>query len=979
MEEGNPGHWCRPCCTRGWGAEERGSDLEGSKKGSWGSSSTPPTSHQTGGRWRGEMSSNVPPVVAAATGGEPFDAAYPGNGQLGSFVREPLAKDCEDRWRELFPLPFEPEPERVPGASTSSRRRRAKVRERVRQVNSLVGCLNEMYLSDQRVSPEGITRAQQASHHFLFKQVKQQKLPTSSVTEREAVQELLRCDITYNGDNESTTVLPYDRDRVSLPDCGASPVVLQKVLDDVGREVVARPLDNMMVSEEMWGEIIEHGDTFRPYMDKILQKDASLYRVFIMDLFEKGMIDFTDRPQDLVTPFFVRKKNGKLRFILDCRGVNRRFKPPPPIALAAGSTWSQVVVPESQNLYVAQSDIRDYFFSLELPPDLKSLFCLPSVEHSILQDLKIDPGAMPAPTPEGLTFPRLKVVPMGWSWAMWVAQRVHQQISLISSGLGEDRVLVEGKPCPDLSQGEPIIIPYADNLNVAGADADRVQQAKDRVVAALRQLGFRVHEEMDAQSTAQSLGFFIDGLNGIICPIPERLDKIRKVFAWLAKRPRVNGRAVERLIGHAVHICLLRRELLSIFRTLYDFVYANYDNKTKLWSAAAKEARWASELLVLCSVNVRKGWSQDITSSDASLSGIAVSRRPLNEVAQKEIGSVKEIWRFKSNFDVKPRSTALPKSDPFSDPVTVKPEKQQLTDPFALDDSFPEIPAEVLQSDCWHDVFSTYMQYPEHITLLEGRGIVAAIRHKLRSTSEFGRHHLHLNDNMGAVLLCSKGRSGTFGMLRISRRIAALVLAADISFHCRWIPSELNHSDKASRRWEHLRVSNAEGRARQEDRKKEIADRCYPRIGQQDDALPAGSWRSVHRHFVQKESIKKNAPDQGREEALSTGEVECQEGQEAIQGSNQAGATGSFSAGGAGLSEAGARVETFLPSKTVWAYLGRTTSTWSAASLSTTCSIKDSTFRTGPKAWQPSSMPIQTLAKKANCPELDELCRDGRR
>ncbi len=128
--------------------------------------------------------------------------------------------------------------------------------------------------------------------------------------------------------------------------------------------------------------------------------------------------------------------------------------------------------------------------------------------------------------------------------------------------------------------------------------------------------------------------------------------------------------------------------MLSIFRTLYDIVYANYDNKTKLWSAAAKEARWASELLVLCSVNVRKGWSQDITSSDASLSGIAVSRRPLGEVAQKEIGSVEEIWRFKSNVDVKPRSTALPKSDPFSDPVTVKPEKQQLTDPFALDDSF---------------------------------------------------------------------------------------------------------------------------------------------------------------------------------------------------------------------------------------------------------------------------------------------------
>lgn len=905
---------------------------------------------QNRGAGRGEMSSKVPPVMAAMTGGVPFDAANPGDEPLGSFDGGGLVTDHGDRWRELFPLPFEPEPERVHGASTSSRRRRAKVRDRVRQVNSMVGCLNEMYLSCKPNSPEGITRAQQASHHFLFQQVKRQMLPKTSVSEREAVQELLRCDTTYNGVNESTTVLPYDRDLVSLPDCGASPVVLQEVLDDVGREVVARPLDSMMVSEETWGEIIEHGDTFRPYMGKVLQKDAALYRIFIKDLFEKGMIDFTDRPQDLVTPFFVRKKNGKLRFILDCRGVNRRFKPPPPIALAAGSTWSQVVVPEGQQLFVAQSDIRDYFFSLELPSELKPLFCLPAVDHVLLQDLKIEAGLMPSPTPEGLTFPRLKVVPMGWSWAMWVAQRVQLQISLIASGLGEDRILVEGRPCPDLSQGDPIIIPYADNLNVAGTDADRVQKAKDQVVAALRRLGFRVHEEMDAQNTAQSLGFFIDGLNGVICPIPERLDKIRKVFSWMSRRPRVSGRAVERLIGHAVHICLLRRELLSIFRTLYDFVYANYNNKTKLWATAAKEARWASELLILCSVNIRKGWSQDITSSDASLSGIAVSRRPLDVKVQKEIGSVKEIWRFKSNVEVKPRSTALVNSDSFSDPQTVKPVKQQLTDPFALDDSFPEIPADVLQPDCWHDVFSNHMQYPEHITLLEGRGIVAAIRHKLRSSSEFGRHHLHLNDNMGAVLLCSKGRSGTFGMLRISRRIAALVLAADITFHCRWIPSEVNFSDKASRKWEHLRVSNAEGRARQEDRKKEVADRCYPIVGESDGALPAGSWRSIHRHFVQKEIVKENATDQGGEASLPSGEVECQKGHKEIQRSDKTGAAGSFSASGFGLSEEGQGVETLCKTKRFRTYLGRATSTWSAASLSTTCSSKDSTCRTEPKA-----------------------------
>lgn len=104
------------------------------------------------------MSSKVPPVMAAMTGGEPFDAASPGDEPLGSFDGGGFATDHGDRWRELFPLPFEPEPERVQGASTSSRRRRAKVRDRVRQVNSMVGCLNEMYLSCKPNSPEGITK-----------------------------------------------------------------------------------------------------------------------------------------------------------------------------------------------------------------------------------------------------------------------------------------------------------------------------------------------------------------------------------------------------------------------------------------------------------------------------------------------------------------------------------------------------------------------------------------------------------------------------------------------------------------------------------------------------------------------------------------------------------------------------------------------------------------------------------------------------
>eukprot|EP00439_Symbiodinium_sp_Y106_P051618 s792_g6.t2 len=172
----------------------------------------------------------------------------------------------------------------------------------------------------------------------------------------------------------------------------------------------------------------------------------------------------------------------------------------------------------------------------------------------------------------GWVFPTLRVVPMGWSWAMFLSQRVLQHQAILGAGLSFERVLVDNKAAPDLSNGEPVILPYADNLNVAGPNQDKVQAAKDGAVSRLRGLGFIVHEEMDATDVAQSPGFLIDGKRGIVSPIPERLQKVILCFKWLSRRPRVTTKSMQKLLGHAVHFMMLRRELLSIPRSLYDFI-----------------------------------------------------------------------------------------------------------------------------------------------------------------------------------------------------------------------------------------------------------------------------------------------------------------------------------------------------------------------------------------------------------------------
>ena len=197
-----------------------------------------------------------------------------------------------------------------------------------------------------------------------------------------------------------------------------------------------------------------------------------------------------------------------------------RFRPPPGVALAAGYSWSQLQLGSKDKLHVAQSDIKDYFYALGLPEDLQPFFCLPGIPVEMLEHFGV-PGQQRVGLEDAeVCFPMLQVVPMGWNWAMWVAQRVHQHQSMIASNLSLDRILVDKTPAPDLSDGTPVLIPYADNLNVAGTDACKVQDVKDKVVAHLRGLGFKVHEELDACMVANSLGFRIDGELGTVQPIP---------------------------------------------------------------------------------------------------------------------------------------------------------------------------------------------------------------------------------------------------------------------------------------------------------------------------------------------------------------------------------------------------------------------------------------------------------------------------
>ncbi len=123
------------------------------------------------------------------------------------------------------------------------------------------------------------------------------------------------------------------------------------------------------------------------------------------------------------------------------------------MASASGASWSNLNVPVDANIYVAKSDLKEYFYHLGLPDELCEYFALPPVDIGVFATWDVPDARILGPRPgmrDHQIFPVLCVVPMGWSWAMWFANRTHAHQALLGSGLGLDRLITDQAPAPCL-------------------------------------------------------------------------------------------------------------------------------------------------------------------------------------------------------------------------------------------------------------------------------------------------------------------------------------------------------------------------------------------------------------------------------------------------------------------------------------------------------------------------------------------------
>ena len=223
--------------------------------------------------------------------------------------------------RDLFPLKLLPALE---GARAKlSRGVAQKVGKQVsirEEVNSTIDSLNWL-AGTGSVGTGPLSAVQAAAVEHIEFVVRNASPHAAMQTTEEACHALLGTGLPYGGD-DAAHLAQYDPTLLSVPQVGAKPVKLAEHLPEPARKFLVHFEEHLLVSDEEWGHITEAGGHQKIFTDPKLKHSPSRYFDFIERLFQAGLLRFSQQVRGRIGAFFVKKKNGKIRLVLECADGN---------------------------------------------------------------------------------------------------------------------------------------------------------------------------------------------------------------------------------------------------------------------------------------------------------------------------------------------------------------------------------------------------------------------------------------------------------------------------------------------------------------------------------------------------------------------------------------------------------------------------------------------------------------------------------
>ncbi|CAK0837444.1 unnamed protein product, partial [Prorocentrum cordatum] len=468
--------------------------------------------------------------------------------------------------------------------------------------------------------------------------------------------------------------------------------------------------------------------------------------------------------------------------------TNIRFDIPDSIQLATGDSLSRLECASDQTIFSASFDIKDYFHELRIDEELSQYFALPAVRASAVGVGSIN-GVKVGPSE--LIYPALQSLPMGFSWAMWAAQLVHEEL-LRRAGLPPARLLRDGTPPPSF-EGGPVQLAYVGNFGVFGCDKAEVEAARRQALEGIRQAGFHVHEIEQVSASLDIVGVHLDGDKKVVRLSSARAWRLYAGLHALVRRGRCTGREMRAVLGHLCFAFLLRRPCLSCIAASFAFAEAAGGEPKNLWPSVKRELLIAAAILPLVYADLGAGWLDQVVATDACDTGLGVCAAEWDSQDIRITGSYDERWRFKKDPLRKHREVALAGCDHADPPIDRDGNLVAGVSEGAwlAIGNFPDVAPISVRGSKWAVVAKRPCGSHEGaIHVKEARGAKLGLKHVVRCGRWRHSKVLMLVDNMSLALAMQKGRCRDPALLGQLRQMAALQLATGLRVQCRWIPSE---------------------------------------------------------------------------------------------------------------------------------------------------------------------------------------------
>ena len=730
------------------------------------------------------------------------------------------------------------------GPSRRGAQRQSRFQHRERRVGQVVQQLSWLADGSSCARPPSVcapadsrpmTAAQVSVVDRVRRRVAQCGPPPSDLSSHEALDELLQCTDHYGVEAKHMASYEFEKVKILSKDfkvhdlCDVCPPEVSRVLADPERFIFRDPAQVDRANES--------DRPVRPYWDPKLREPQELRRL-VDRLRELGLIGFRREVRGRIGIFFVKKKDGSQRLIIDAREANRLHKRPPhswlgtvgalkrldlsdsAISDACGGALPSDLSPCGASIdlwngfYQFRNRALGSWFGLDVPRSAAYWGATCIYNEATRCEEPVGPEDVVVPCFEGMA--------MGWSWALWMCNSVLSHAGRIPGSL----TLRDRSAALTPTDKEAVMSPYVDNGNVIGITKSSVDFTFNRVVEDLEGLGLICHERVDVQDSLQLVGIVFDGSSRTLRHTPRRTWRLHLGIQQFLKRQRASGHIVRVLVGHIVHAFELLRPCMCLLKSVYAFITKHLHECVEIWPSVRQELSAASWLLFLAEARLGDEFSDISYLSDSNDKGYALLTRELSSSSCRAAARFRERWRFctvegkESDRHQVPGTQAswlLEQSADASEfqkwidhsctPVSAgapprlglpwrELEVKELT---AVEAGIDPIDDATLNASDWHLVVAGGWSHAEATHLLEGRIMLGGLRRSSRVVRHHGRRLLSLGDNLSSILAFEKGRACDEGLRRLASKAAAIQVGCEIDWVLRYVETDRNAADPGSR------------------------------------------------------------------------------------------------------------------------------------------------------------------------------------